>query len=175
MFLAESQLPVTAIEVGVWIGCASFVLGIVRHVIGIKADSARIKQGTAETPLHLAHPLVMSQAREPALKEDVDEEFDDVDSRLTKLQEHIDKKFAEQAHQAQGRMDVLRSLIATEIASLRAETDRRVESIHEKVNAAMTSAAEHAAHIQNLQSRDYQHDLTLASINQRLTSGVKPR
>ena len=66
--LAETVVNVTSLELGGWIACAAFVVVIVRNVIGIKADSARMKQGTSEVPVHLAHPVEFQKKKEYADK-----------------------------------------------------------------------------------------------------------
>lgn len=64
LLLAEADLPVTAIQIGVFIGCCSFLLAMYRNWIGIQADNARMKQGTGERPVHLASPIRMELERE---------------------------------------------------------------------------------------------------------------
>lgn len=111
----------------------------------------------------------------PALKADVDEEFDDVDDRLTRLQAHIDIKFTEMAVAAQARMDVLRGIIAKEVTALRVETDRRVEAIHEKIHGAVTVNAEQNARIDGLNAQSFQHGASITALQGRISQAVKPR
>lgn len=173
MLLAESQLPVTAIEIGVWIGCASFVLGIVRHVIGIKADSARIKQGTAETPLHLAHPLVMSESKDPAIKSEVEDELERLLEKIDEVKAALSKAVKDITASGQARADAITQKIDSEVRAIRADVESRMALVHEKVNGVIVTAAVCESDIEHLKARDYQHDQSLATLQQRTHSPRK--
>jgi len=175
MLLAETQLPITAIEIGVWIGCASFVLGIVRHVIGIKADQARIKQGTAETPVHLAHPLQFTATKEPALKLDVEGEFDEIDNQLTALRTHLDERFEQMLRAGERRAEKITQRIDDEIRAIRHDIDARCQAIHEKVNGVALHVSAHDEGINNLKTTDFRHDQVIQAIQTKILTGAKPR
>ncbi len=173
IFLAETQLPVTAIEIGAWIGCAAFVLMIVRNVIGIKADAARMKQGTAGTPVHLAQPVAFTETKEPALKLDVEGEFDEIDCQLTALRTHLDKRFEQVLAAGERRAEKITERIETEIRLIRQDMDARCQAIHEKINHVALDVSAHAKGISNLEATDYRHDQIMRDIQTKLLTGRK--
>jgi hypothetical protein len=173
IFLAETQLPVTAIEIGVWIGCASFVLGIVRNVMGIKADAARMKQGTADTPVHLAHPVQFTETKEAALKLDVEGEFDEIDGQLTALRTHLDERFEQMLKAGERRAEKITERIDAEIRMIRQDIETRLNALHEKVNGVALHVSANDEAINNLKTQDYRHDQMIQGIQAKLFTGRK--
>jgi len=89
MILAEADLPVTAIQIGVFIGCSSFLLAMYRNWIGIQADGARMKQGTEEKPVHLASPIRMELEREFADRITTERELTELKAKTVALELRI--------------------------------------------------------------------------------------
>lgn len=114
-------------------------------------------------------------SKEPADKSEVEGELEDLEGSIQRLSEKLDSKVAEILTAGQARADTITRLIASEIAIIRSEMDRKIEAAHEKINDAVKVNASQDAHIQNLQSRDYTHDASLAELSRRISAGVKPR
>lgn len=173
MILAETQVPVTSVELGGWIACLAFVLVIVRNVIGIKADSARMKQGTAGTPVHLAQPVAFTETKEPALKLDVEGEFDEIDSQLTALRTHLDERFEQMLRAGERRAEKITQRIDDEIRAIRHDIDARAQAIHEKINGVALHVSAHDEGINNLKTTDFRHDQVIQAIQAKLFTGRK--
>jgi DNA repair ATPase RecN len=180
IILAEAELPVTAIQIGVFIGCASFILSIVRNIVGIRADSTRVKQGTAETPLHLA-PHQMSEMKEPALKSDMEDELEDLNQSISTLREeigelrsHIDTRMDGINAAGEGRMSVITAHINRDITAIRQDIESRTSLIHEKINHATVRVAVNDESIGTLKIEQNSQGNQISHILQRLPKSRIP-
>lgn len=180
LFLAEAELPVTAIQIGVFIGCASFILSIIRNIAGIRADSTRVKQGTAETPLHLA-PHQMTEMKEPALKSDMEDELEDLKDSISTLREemgglreHIDTRMDGLNTAGEGRMGVITSHINREIIAIRQDIESRAALIHEKINQTALHVAGHEEAVGTIKVTQHSQGNQIAHILQRLPKSRIP-
>ncbi|MES2596052.1 MAG: hypothetical protein V4662_11985 [Verrucomicrobiota bacterium] len=182
LLIAEAQMPVTAIEIGVFIGCATFLLGAYRNWMGIQADRVRMKAGTKEQPVELAHPITIKSLETPAMKSDVDEvetEVEGVNTALSELRVHIDAKFDQQRVQASQRMRELQRSFSEDVQKLKAEIEHRISEVRNQLAQGITAATDkadealrencgHKAEIDHLKGADYQHTVGIQAVNHRI-------
>ena len=178
MFVAESlpvQLPsslVSSAQVGVWFGCLAFAVMLYRNAVAIAADKKRMKQGGADAPVHIHNPVAFQQVKSPAMKDEVDAEFQDVDTRIEKLRTHLDEQFQKLLVAGQDRAQKITDKIDGEVRVIRQETEAKVAALQLQISSMMAKDAGHDEAINSLKVSTLGNDNQIKQILQRIP---KPR
>lgn len=110
----------------------------------------------------------------PALKEDVDEEFDDVDERLDGLKTFMEAKFKEVMEAGDRRASSITDHINREVNAIRANTDIRVADLQDRIQKAAEKDAKHEEAITTLKSTTSSQANQISHIQQRMPRSRLP-
>ncbi|MES2598624.1 MAG: hypothetical protein V4662_25035 [Verrucomicrobiota bacterium] len=120
--------------------------------------------GTMETRPH----------QTPALKDDVDEEFDDVDKRLDGIKTFMEGKFKEVLDAGERRAASITQHINSEVSAIRANTDARVADLQNRIQQAAEKDAKHEEAITTLKSTTSSQANQISHIQQRMPRSRLP-
>lgn len=114
-----------------------------------------------------------SPRKEPADKSEVEDELKGILAKIEELQTSLHDSVREITTAGQKRADAIGRKIDDEVRTIRAEIESRMALVHEKVNSVIVTAAVCESDIEHLKARDYQHDQSLATLQQRTHSPRK--
>lgn len=106
--------------------------------------------------------------RIPAMQNEVQEELDDIETKIESLRTHLDQKFREIAEAGERRAESIRSHIDREVNAIREDLTQRMNLVHEKINAAQLGVATHTAQIDDLKVTQHTHGQNITVLQQRM-------
>jgi len=143
LLLAEADLPVTSIQIGVFIGCCSFLLAMYRNIIGIQSDKARMKQGTPEVPVHLAQPVEFLKKKEYADKLSTEHGISSIQERQGHLELDIVKQLSDIKLEGSKREARIKEDICAKIDEVMKDVFHRVNENDKAIAAILQQQKAH--------------------------------
>lgn len=124
-------------------------------------------KGTPEKR-EISGTLDTKPAATPADKSEVEQELASLENSIENLSEKFDTKVHEILAAGQLRAEKIINLINSEVSAIRAETQKKITDIHDRIASAVAKDAGHDEAISTLKVTQNVHGNQIAQIQQRL-------
>lgn len=150
------------------------ILIVIGFLVALGMNGVALIMGRRTQRREISGHVETSPTKEPADKSEVEDELESILRKIEEVKTSLNDSVREITAAGQKRADAISRKIDQEVAAIRQDVESRMSLVHEKVNSIAIQGARHGEAIEHLKGRDFQHDQTLAALQQRTTTPRKP-
>lgn len=144
------------------------IISVIGFLILLAANAVAIMRGGQTQKREVSGNVTNHQAKEPAVKSDVDKDIKDLTQQIRDMRAEMMAQHNAAILAGQQRVHAITESIDTEIATIRAETSQRTRELHERITVEALKVSAHGAQIEDLKQTQHTHGTQIAVIQTKL-------